>query len=183
MNGGSNVSVYKLIGNNYNYWKLCMEAYLQRQDLWDLISGDDAVIPEDTPQNADLWRKGKIKCGKTLFALRTSISQDYIAHVRDVSSPKQVWETLERLFTQKNTMWLQYLENELVGMTQGTLSIPEYFLKVKTLCAEISELDTEEPVSDAWLRRFNDYEKSLCPLFLLYKGGQHNLQLFRESSF
>ncbi|RWR74934.1 Integrase, catalytic core [Cinnamomum micranthum f. kanehirae] len=154
MNGGSNVSIDKLVGNNYNYWKLCMEAYLQGQDLWDLISGDNAVIPEDTSQNADLWRKWKIKCGKALFALRTSISQDYIARVRDVSSPKQVWEILERLFTQKNTMRLQYLENELAGMTQGTLSIPEYFLKVKTLCAEISELDTEEPVSDARLHRY-----------------------------
>lgn len=92
--------------------------------MWDLISGDDAVIPEDTSQNVDLRRKWKIKCGKALFALRTSISQDYIAHVRDVSSPKQVWETLERLFMQKNTMRLQYLENELAGMTQGTLSIP-----------------------------------------------------------
>lgn len=154
MNGGSNISVDKLVGNNYNYWKLCTEAYLQGQDLWDLISGDDAVIPEDTPQNADLRRKWKIKCGKALFALRTSISQDYIAHVRDVSSPKQVWETLERLFTQKNTMRLQFLENELARMTQGTFSIPEYFLTVKTLCAEISELDTEEPMSDARLRRY-----------------------------
>ena len=40
MNGGSasmSIAVEKLIGNNYNYWKLCMEGYLQEQDLWDLI--------------------------------------------------------------------------------------------------------------------------------------------------
>ncbi|KAA8540328.1 hypothetical protein F0562_024753 [Nyssa sinensis] len=154
MNGGSSVSIDKLVGNNYSYWKLCMEAYLQGQDLWDLISGDDVVIPEDTPQNAELRRKWKIKCGKALFALRTSISQEYIQHVRDGKSPKQVWETLERLFTQKNTMRLQFLENQLAGMTQDNLSISEYFLKIKTLCSEISELDTEEPVSDARLRRY-----------------------------
>ena len=37
MNGGSDsmgIVMKKLVGNNYNYWKLCMEAYLQRQDLW-----------------------------------------------------------------------------------------------------------------------------------------------------
>ena len=31
MNGGSasiGVAMEKLVGNNYNYWKLCMEAYL-----------------------------------------------------------------------------------------------------------------------------------------------------------
>nr|DAD30116.1 TPA_asm: hypothetical protein HUJ06_031584 [Nelumbo nucifera] len=112
-----------------------MDAYLQGQDLWDLIAGDEAVIPADNPQNVELRK-------------------EYIEHVRDLQSPKQLWETLERLFTQKNTMRLQFLENELAGMIQGNLSIPEYFLKIKTLCSEISEQDTEEPVSDARLRRY-----------------------------
>ena len=47
MNGGSasiGVAMEKLVGNNYNYWKLCMEAYLQGQNLWDLIEGDDTEI-------------------------------------------------------------------------------------------------------------------------------------------
>ena len=39
-----------------------MEAYLQGQDLWDLIQGDDTESPADTPQNADLHLKWKIKC-------------------------------------------------------------------------------------------------------------------------
>lgn len=103
-----------------------MEAYLQGQDFWDLISGDESVIPQDTQQNAKSRRKWKIKCGKALYALRTSISKEYIEHVRDIKSPKQVWETLERLVTQKNAIQLQFLENELAGMTQGNLSISEF---------------------------------------------------------
>ncbi|KAG8472627.1 hypothetical protein CXB51_034316 [Gossypium anomalum] len=35
--------------------------------------------------------------GKLFFALRTSISKEYIDHVRDLRSPKQVWETLQKL--------------------------------------------------------------------------------------
>ncbi|KAG6391252.1 hypothetical protein SASPL_149005 [Salvia splendens] len=81
MNGGSSISVDKLVANKYNYWKLCMEAYLQGHDLWDLISGEDK-LPEDTPQNGEARRKWKIKCGKALFALRTSIRKDYIEHVQ-----------------------------------------------------------------------------------------------------
>lgn len=69
--------------------------------------------------------------------MRTSIRKDYIKHVRDLVSPKQVWETLERLFTQKNAMRLQVLENELAGMVQGNLSISEYFVKVKNLCYKV----------------------------------------------
>lgn len=51
-------------------------------------------------------------------------------------------------------MRLQYLENKLAGMTQGNFSISYYFMKTKTLCFKISELDTEEPVSDARLHRY-----------------------------
>ena len=86
-----------------------------------------------------------------MFALKTSISKGYIDHVRELNSPKEIWDTLERLFTQKNTMHLQYLENELASLTQGNMSITDYFLKVKTVCVEISDLDFEEPKSKARL--------------------------------
>ena len=82
------------------------------------------------------------------------ISKEYIDHVRDLKSPKQVWETVQKLFTKKNTTRLQFLENELVVVTQRNFSVEEYFLKVKNLCSEISELDAEEPVSEARLRRY-----------------------------
>ena len=65
-----------------------------------------------------------------------------------------MWETLQKFFTKKNTAQLQFLENELAVITQGNFSIEEYFLKVKNLCSEISELDAEELVSDARLRRY-----------------------------
>ena len=148
------IAMEKLVGNNYNYLKLCMESYLQGQDLWDLIERDDTEITADTLQNAELRRRWKIKCGKALFILRTMISKEYIGHVRDLKSPKQVWETLEKLFTKKNTARLQFLENELAVVTQGNFSVEEYFLKVKNLCSEILELDAEEPVSDARLQRY-----------------------------
>ena len=85
MIGGSasmGIAMERLGGNNYSYWKLCMEAYLEGQDLWDLIEGDDIEIPADTPPNAELRRQWKIKCGKALFSLRTLISKEYIDHVR-----------------------------------------------------------------------------------------------------
>lgn len=122
--------------------------------MWELVAGVETTNPEETPQNAEVRRKWKIKCGKALFALQTSISKEYIEHVRDAKTLKKMWGTLERLFTQKNTMRLQYSENELVAMTQGNSSISEYFLKIKNLCAEISELDADKPINDAQLCRY-----------------------------
>ena len=65
-------------------------SLLQGQDLWNLIESDDTEIPSHTPKNAELRRKWKIKCRKALFTLRTLISKEYIDHVRDLKSPKQV---------------------------------------------------------------------------------------------
>ncbi|XP_071705149.1 uncharacterized protein [Rutidosis leptorrhynchoides] len=112
-NGGMFNGMERLVGNNYKYWKMCMEAYLQGQDLWELVAGSDAIIPVETLEQGESRRKWKIKCGKALFALRTSISKEFIEHVRDLNSPKEVWDTLEKLFTKKNTARLQFLENEL----------------------------------------------------------------------
>ncbi|KAJ0091361.1 hypothetical protein Patl1_13376 [Pistacia atlantica] len=153
--GNTQYGMEKLVGNNnYKYWRMCMEAYLQGQDLWELVTGADAGIPTDILEHAELRRKWKIKCGKTLFALRTSISKEFIDHVRDVSSPKEVWDTLEKLCTKKNTARLQLLENELAMLKQGGMSISEYFLRVKSICAEISEIDADDKISEARLRRY-----------------------------
>lgn len=128
-----------------------MEAYLQGQDLWDLVSGDE-VMPAETQEdaeavdageaipdkNAEARKKWKIKCGKALYALRTSISKDYIDHVRNETSPQEIWDDLKRLNIKKDIAKLQFLENELVTLSQGGMSISDLFLKVKNLCYEIS---------------------------------------------
>ena len=51
--------------------------------------GIDTLL-EDTPQLADARRKWMIKCGKALFPLKTSISKEYIDHVRELNSPKEI---------------------------------------------------------------------------------------------
>lgn len=103
-NGGSSSNaqfgVEKLVGTNYNYWRMCMDTYLQGQDLWDLIvCASD--IPANTPENAEPRRKWKIKCGKPLFALRTSIGKEFIDHVRDVSSQKKSGRHLRDCFLKR----------------------------------------------------------------------------------
>ncbi|KAH0773838.1 hypothetical protein KY290_010975 [Solanum tuberosum] len=55
-------------------------AYLKGQDLCDLIAGAEAEIPANAPENSEPRRKWKIKCGKALFALRTSIGKELIDH-------------------------------------------------------------------------------------------------------
>ncbi|XP_038883872.1 uncharacterized protein LOC120074723 [Benincasa hispida] len=115
-----------------------MEAFLQGQDLWDLVSSDDS-IPKYTLENAETRRKWKVQCDKTLFALRTSIRKEYIKHVYDREFSKESWDTLERLFTQKNTTRLQYLENKLARTTRGWVNQPS-IVELENLLSNLEAL-------------------------------------------
>lgn len=57
-------------------------------------------------------------------------------------------------------------------MMQGTMSISEYFLRVKNIYAEIIELDATEKISVAHLRRFliHDLNKEYTLFFTSIQG-------------
>ncbi|KAH0709573.1 hypothetical protein KY284_011000 [Solanum tuberosum] len=77
-------------------------AYLKGQDMCDLIAGAEAKIPANAPENSEPRRKWKIKCGKALFALRTSIGKELIDHVRDTKQPSV--EDFEILLSNKEAL-------------------------------------------------------------------------------
>lgn len=60
---------------------------------------------------------------------------------------------MAKLFAKTNDARLQFLENELATVTQGAMSISQYFMKVKTLCNEISQLDSESKINENRMRR------------------------------
>ncbi|PKI66279.1 hypothetical protein CRG98_013360 [Punica granatum] len=113
-------SVKKLNNQNYNTWKTCMESYLLGQDLWEIIGGS-----ETTPPTEDItaFRKWKIKAGKAMFAIKVLAEEDMLEHVRYATSPKEAWDILAARFAKKNDITLQLLENELVGLKQGEMTI------------------------------------------------------------
>lgn len=53
-NGSSFIpgGIEKLVVTNYKYWKMCMEAYLQDQDLWEIVSSVKQE-PANIPANVE----------------------------------------------------------------------------------------------------------------------------------
>ena len=64
----------KLNNNNYNTWATCMMFYLQGHDLWEIVGGCETTSLEDDSNGA--LRKWRIKAGKAMFALKTTIRED-----------------------------------------------------------------------------------------------------------
>ncbi|KAM1892630.1 hypothetical protein ACFX14_035769 [Malus domestica] len=80
--------IKKLNNKNYNTWATCMESYLQGQDLWEVVSGGE--VTQSTAEDANgILRKWKIKAGKAMFALKTTIEEEMLEHIRDAKTPKE----------------------------------------------------------------------------------------------
>ena len=76
-----------------------------------------------------------------------------LEHIKHVNTPKAAWDTFSTLFSKKNDVRLQLLENELMSVAQRDMTITQYFTKVKSLCRKISELDPASNISDSRMRR------------------------------
>jgi hypothetical protein len=151
--------IQKLNNHNYGYWKTYMESYLQGQDLWEVVAGTKIVPPKESGDNfskkegVEALRKWRIKAEKVVFVLKTTIEEDLLEYICDAKTSKEAWETLGKLFCKKNEACLQLLEKELLGISQATLTISQYFTKVKSICREMSEIALEEKVGEARMRR------------------------------
>ena len=42
-------------------------------------------------------RKWRIKDGKAMFVLKTTIEEDLVEHIRDAETPNEAWETFAKL--------------------------------------------------------------------------------------
>ncbi|KAE8676544.1 hypothetical protein F3Y22_tig00111584pilonHSYRG00119 [Hibiscus syriacus] len=144
--------IKKLNNKNYNTWATCMESYLQGQDLWEVVGGGEVTQPATEDANGIL-RKWKIKADKAMFALKTTIEEEMLEHIRDAKTPKEAWDTFVTLFSKRNDTKLQLLENELLSMAQRDMVVAQYFHKVKSICREILELDPTAAIGEARIKR------------------------------
>jgi len=82
--------VEKLKGiDDYNDWKFAMQQYLEHEDLWGCVMGDTTAV-----QNSRNMAKAKAK-------IVLSVDKVNYTHIRDATTPKEVWDKLKKTFEDK----------------------------------------------------------------------------------
>ena len=102
-------------------------SYLQKHNLWKIVDGSETPPEEDS--NIAL-RKWRIKAGKKMFALKTTIREEMLEYIWDDKTLKEAWDMFVMLFSKKNDTRLQLLENEFLSISQYDMTIAQYFHKV-----------------------------------------------------
>ena len=77
-----------------------MISYLQGQDLWEVIGGSEITLLQEDSNGVLL--KWRIKADNTTFALKTTIEEEMLEHIRDDKTPKEIWDMFMMDFSKKN---------------------------------------------------------------------------------
>ena len=73
----NNFGVEVLNHSNYKTWRSCMESYLVREDLWEVVGGDD-VNPSENVNN---WKKWWIAIANVESIMKKSIYHGLFEHI------------------------------------------------------------------------------------------------------
>lgn len=125
-----------------------------------------------TKEKEDEIKKWNIKADKVMYVLSISIKDEFLHRIKDLETPKEAWDVLATLFVRTNDAQFRRLENELLSISRRELSISQYFTKIKSLCEEITKLDTKDPISDTKIRRiiFHGLKPEFNDLIIATRG-------------
>lgn len=135
----------KFNNHNYDYWRSCLESYLQGQDLWEVVGGSETAAP--TRENAEALRRW---AGKAMYVRAEDNRIKGTVGTYSFGRPKDQ----NRL----GTRWQHYLpgptmlcSTPLSGRSPRGRDRP--VVHESDLCHEISQLDPESRISETRMRR------------------------------
>ena len=87
--------------------------------MWEIVTSGKTTPPE----NAEAFWKWKVKAGNTICLHSRLVSRKrcWSTSGECVDTPKAAWDTFATLFSKKNDVTLQLLENELMSVVQQDL--------------------------------------------------------------
>lgn len=110
LNGrATGLGIELLTKTNYKVWRSCIESYLVGEDLWQVVSRDNATAPANNVENAEALKHWTERNAKAEFILKQSISHGIFEHIVRCKTASEIWQTLDKLYNKKDVARLQML--------------------------------------------------------------------------
>lgn len=137
-NDNSGLSIISLIlnGSNYSEWKSAMNIALLTKMKLGFITGE---YKKPNPGSKYLihWNRCNDKLIAWIFNVVTPEIRSSIVYITNAND---VWDDLQDRFTQGNAPQIYQIRKEIISFTQGSLTISQYFTKLKALWDELMNL-------------------------------------------
>lgn len=146
--------------SNYRTWKFSMKMLLEAKDLWEVVDGSEPrpesaagrrdesgqeIVLTTAQLNAEkkaqaAWDKVARKAMATIVL---GISAEEQENVIDCTTPKEVWDTLEKLYESKGRNRKFMLLQELFRVSMKSGSMNAYLRSIKEKVSELSKIGTK----------------------------------------
>ena len=156
----SNVGIEKLDKDNYQPWKFRMSNYLMGKGLWGYVTGEETEpeLPKEgaTPDDLKARKTWNERDKKVMFLISQNVSNGMIGHIQELTTSKEAWETLERLYTSNTKPRKIQLKNELNNMKKtSSISVNDYILKIKEISDALGSIGEQVEDDDLVLAALN----------------------------
>lgn len=107
-----------------------MEMALSAKNKFCYVDGSFPRPNGTDPFLLSSWRRND---SVVISWLLNSVSKDIVASIIHGGSASAIWSDLKLRFQQSNGPRQYHLKKELSGLTQGSLTVTQYFTKLKSL--------------------------------------------------
>lgn len=133
-----NVQIDKLSKDNYDAWKLSMEAILIKNELWSYVNGEKIYPPEDTAGRA-VWKKCDDKARADIILAVTSSE---LNHMKGCKTACEMWTKLKDIHQSKlPARKATYLKQLLFMRMQSGESMHEHLNNYSNVLDKLTEMD------------------------------------------
>lgn len=131
---GMNLTTSLLTGNNYLTWSRSIKIALGAKTKLGFIDGK-CKQPKENESKCEQWLK--FDCMVRSWILN-SIAKDIEEVFLYVNSAKELWEELKERFGECNGPLLYQIQREISIVTQGDLTVAQYYTKLKKYWDELA---------------------------------------------
>ena len=138
----SSISPLVFDSDNYQFWAVRMEIYLDAMDLWEAVEEDYEIIPLlNNPKMAQIkhHKERKTKKSKAKACLYAIVSSTIFTHIMSLRSTKVIWDYLK----------MEYEVDERIRGMQVLNMIQDFELQ------KMKETKSIKEYSDRWLNIAN----------------------------
>jgi hypothetical protein len=134
----------RLDGKNYSYWSYIMRNFLKGKNIWGYVSGT-YVVPKNTKEGdaalIDAWEANN---AKIITWINNSVEHSIGTQLAKYETIKEVWDHLQKLFTQSNFAKQNQLENDIRALHQKNTSIQEFYSAMTDLWDQLALTESAE---------------------------------------
>ena len=128
--------IEKLTHENYDSWAFRMMMVLVDRDLWGIVNGDE-ILPADA--SSEKKRQFVKRSQKALAIIGLHVSDEFLPHIMDAKNAKELWKTLEKLYTEQSQAQRIHLRRQLQQIRlRPDETISKYVNRLKGIAHRLS---------------------------------------------